>query len=55
MKIQLLVARSGPAGAFNVGDEISVDDAEGKRMIEAGQARPIRSAPKPERATKGDK
>ncbi len=55
MKIQLLTARSGPAGAFNVGDEITVDDAEARRMIEAGQARPVRSAIKPERATKGGK
>ena len=38
MKVTLLVSRSGPAGAFNAGDEIEVSADEGGRMIEAGQA-----------------
>jgi hypothetical protein len=54
MKIRLLVSRSGPAGAQNAGDQIDVPDAEAMRMIEAGQATPIRTAAKgkPERAVK---
>lgn len=53
MKIKLLVSRAGPSGAFNVGDEIDVDGDEAKRLIEAGQAAPVRSAkPKPEKAVK---
>lgn len=61
MKIKLLVSRSGADGAFAPGDEIEVSDAEAKRMIEAGQAAPVRGAaperavvaPKVERAAKG--
>lgn len=45
MKIRLLVSRSGPAGVDNRGDEIEVSDAEAIRMIEAGQAEPLRDAP----------
>lgn len=60
MKIRLLVSRSGPAGAQNRGDEIEVSDAEAIRMIEAGQAEPMRDAvveravraPKSEKAKK---
>ena len=44
MKIKLLVSRSGVDGAQNRGDEIEVDAEEAKRMIEAGQAEPVRSA-----------
>lgn len=44
MKIKLLVSRAGPDGAFNAGDEIDVDAAEAARMIEAGQASPVRDA-----------
>lgn len=44
MKIKLLVSRAGPAGAFNAGDEIEVENAEAARMIEAGQASPVRVA-----------
>lgn len=50
MKIKLLVSRSGPAGAFSPGDEIDVGEAEAGRMIEAGQAVPVR-APVVETAT----
>lgn len=50
MKVKLLCSRSGPAGSFNKDDEIEVGDAEGARMIEAGQAVPVR-AEKRETAT----
>ncbi len=46
MKVKLLVSRSGADGAQNRGDIIEVSDDEGPRMIEAGQAEPIRSAAK---------
>lgn len=45
MKIRLLVSRAGPAGVDNRGNEIEVSDAEAIRMIEAGQAEPLRDAP----------
>ena len=51
MKIKLLVARATATGAENRGDEIEVGDAEAIRMIEAGQAEPVRGAA-PERAIK---
>lgn len=51
MKVTLLVSRSGPAGAFNAGDEIEVSADEGGRMIEAGQAVSVRGE-KRETATK---
>lgn len=54
MKVQLLVPRSGPAGAFNIGDHIDVPEDEAKRMFDAGQAAPVRSA-KPEKAVKRTK
>lgn len=44
MKVKLLVSRAGVDFAQNVGDEIDVSDDEGVRMIEAGQAMPVRSA-----------
>ena len=46
MKIKLLVPRTGPAGAFNRGEEIEVSAAEAKRMFEADppQAVPVREA-----------
>ena len=53
MKVKLLVSRSGPAGAQNVGDVIDVDGAEAKRLIEARQAEPVRSGRgKPVKAVK---
>lgn len=45
MKVKLLVSRAGLAGASSVGDEIEVGEAEGVRMIEAGQAVPVREQP----------
>lgn len=55
MKIKLLVSRSGADGAQNVGDIIDVTDGEAVRMIEAGQAEAIRSAPKPENTMRNAK
>ncbi len=48
MRVKLLVSRSGPAGAFNRGDEIVVGDAEAKRMFEATppQAVPVKPTKK---------
>lgn len=42
MRVVLSVSRAGPEGVFHAGDEIEVPDADGRRMIEAGQARPAR-------------
>jgi hypothetical protein len=52
MKIKLLTSRSGSDGAFGVGDVIDVPQAEAIRMIEKGQAEPLREAKAPEKATK---
>jgi len=37
VKVKLLIARSGPGGAFSAGDEIEVSAAEAGRMFRAGQ------------------
>lgn len=50
MKVKLLVSRAGADGAFAPGDEIEVSDAEGARMIKAGQCTPVSGA-KREKAT----
>ena len=42
MKILLLVSRASITESQNRGDVIEVDDAEAIRMIEAGQAEPVR-------------
>lgn len=52
MKVELLVSRSGPGGADNAGDQITVEADEAQRMIEAGQAIPVRAQKAPEKATK---
>jgi hypothetical protein len=57
MKVKLLVSRAGADGAFAPGDEIEVGTAEAGRMIEAGQAVPVRgetlsAKPQIERAVK---
>jgi hypothetical protein len=49
MKVKLLVARATATGAENRGDVVDVSNAEAVRMIEAGQAEPVREAA-PERA-----
>jgi hypothetical protein len=51
MKIELLTSRASAGGSQNRGDVIDVSDDEAKRLIEAGQATPVRSAVKPETAT----
>lgn len=55
MKVILLEPRAAATGAQNPGDQIEVSDAEAKRLIESGTARPIRatSKSKPEKAVKG--
>lgn len=56
MKIKLLVPRVGADFSQNRGDEITVSDAEAIRMIEAGQAVPVREpAPAVEKAVRGRK
>jgi len=52
MKIKLLTSRAGPAGAQNAGEVVDVNKAEAQRMIDAGQAELVRSAPKAEKAVK---
>lgn len=49
MKIKMLTPISGVFYSATGGEEIDVDDAEGKRLIEAGLAV---SAPKAKRSTK---
>lgn len=51
MKVKLLIARAGVDFTQNVGDEIEVSAEEGKRLIEAGQAAPVRSSA-PEKAVR---
>lgn len=51
IKVKLLVSRSGPAGAFNAGDEIQVGADEAGRMVAAGQAVMVRAV-KTEKATR---
>lgn len=54
MLVKLLVSRTGKAGPQNIGDEIDVPDDEGARMVEKGQAVPVR-AKAPERAVRKPK
>ena len=42
MKIELLVSRASASGSQNRGDIVEVSDNEAARMIEAGQAKPVR-------------
>ena len=55
MRIKLLTARATATGAENRGDVITVDDAEAVRMIEAGQAEPVRAEKTPEKTVKRSK
>ena len=50
MKVKLLVGRSGLDFVQSRGELVDVSDAEGARLIAAGQAEPVRAAPV-ERAT----
>lgn len=52
MKVRLLVARATVSGLQDIGDEIDVTDAEAIRMVDAGQAVPVRTARAPERAVR---
>lgn len=49
MKLRLLVSRADARTAYAPGDEIDVPAAEARRMIDAGQAVPVRAG-KAERA-----
>lgn len=42
MKVKLLISRAGRNFSQSVGDEIEVGDEEGRRLIEAGKAEPVR-------------
>lgn len=46
MKVKLLVGRGGIGFVQNAGDVIEVDDDEGKRMIFANQAEPVKATRK---------
>lgn len=50
MKVELLVSRVTAERAENRGEVVEVSNDEAARMIEAGQAIPVRSV-KPEKAT----
>jgi len=52
MKVRMLQSQYGPDVARNAGDEVEVDDAEAKRLIEASIAEPVRSAATPETTVK---
>jgi len=55
MQVKLLISRATATGAENRGDVITVTDAEAVRMIEAGQAEPVRTQKAPEKAVKRSK
>lgn len=42
MRVRLLQDRATLAAVQSAGDEVEVSPAEAKRMIEAGQAQPVR-------------
>lgn len=52
MQVKLLISRATATGAENRGDIVTVSDAEAARMIEAGQAEPVRDRKSPEKAVK---
>lgn len=54
MKVELLVARAGVGESQNRGDVVDVDSDEGQRMIDAGQAKLVRSKA-PEKAIQRSK
>lgn len=55
MQVKLLQSRATAHGPENRGDVIDVSEAEALRMIEAGQAEPVRSAAAPEKAVRRSK
>lgn len=52
MLVKLLISRVTLDGCQNRGDEVEVNNGEAKRMIEAGQAEPVRRTQAPERAVR---
>lgn len=44
MKVKLLTSRAGVDFSQSAGDIVEIGDAEAVRMIEAGQAEPVREA-----------
>ena len=52
MQVKLLVSRATATGSENRGATVDVSDAEAIRMIEAGQAEPVRVAREPEKAAR---
>lgn len=53
MKVKILVGRASPTHADNPGDIITVDDEEGRRLIERGRAELVPE--KPEKATRSQR
>lgn len=54
MRVRLLQGRAGPTVSQNPGDVVDVDPAEAMRMIERGQAEPVRKD-EPEQAVRKTK
>ena len=54
MRIELLTSHMTHVGPFNLGDKIDVPDDQAIRMIEAGEAVPVRTV-EPERAVRKKK
>ena len=52
MTVKLLVSMAGPDVSHNIGDEIDVDDATAKRLLEYNIGEPIASKPAKETAEK---
>lgn len=52
MQVEMLISRAGPGGVANRGDIIEVGKEEAVRMIEAGQAIPVRDERKVEKAVR---
>lgn len=55
MKVKLLTPRAAATGSENRGDIVEVSDDEAVRMIESGQAEPVRATKAPEKAVKRSK
>ena len=55
MKVKLLVARATAGDPQNRGDIVEVSADEAVRMIEAGQAEPVRGGDEPEKAVRAGK
>lgn len=55
MLVKLLVARAAATGSQNRGEVVEVNNGEAARMIEAGQAEPVREGKAPEKAVRSGK